>query len=466
MRTQAWQGWCGVVAAHLTVSVMAAEADGTRSVPARTGSNILLIVADDLGYGDLGCHGGSGARTPRIDALAAEGLRFTQFRVNPLCAPTRASLLSGQYSLETGMWRGPSRQERADANDRELHADLKLLPQLLHEAGYATGMFGKWHLGYASPNLPNERGFQEFVGFTGGSHPYDALRGAPVLRNERPLEDGRHLTDLFTEEALAFMETHRARPFFCYVPFNAVHGPLWSAERERTSAKREWLDRVEERGIGLPRRDYYATLEHLDDSIGRLLAALRRLELEQRTLVVFLSDNGALEDKYPGDNGPLRGQKGEVYEGGIRVPAVLRWPGVIPAGAVSDAPAMSFDLFATCLEAAGVRVPERNGRHAVHGASLLPHARSGGWHGLPDRYLFWDLWGKLAAYHGGWKLVGQIGNHRGRFAEALPQLEAAQFELYYLPDDIAEERDRSAEEPAVYADMKQRLIEWFRAATQ
>ena len=438
-----------------------------RGAAAQPPTNVVLIVADDLGYGDVASYGAADVRTPQIDRLAAEGMRFTQFRVNPLCAPTRASLLSGLYSLETGMWRGPSRRSAdADTRARELRRDVRLLPQYMQEAGYATGMFGKWHLGYEAPNVPNARGFSEFVGFLGGAHPYEAGRGETILRNGTPIEDERHLTDLFTEEAVAFIEAHRGEPFFCYVAYNAVHGPLWSADRPRTSGKKEWLDKAARRGVELPRRDYCAVLEHMDDCVGQIVESLRRAGVDERTLVVFISDNGALEDKYPGNNGPFRGQKGETYEGGIRVPAVARWPGVIPPGSTSDAPAMVFDLFATCLEAAGLGAPQTNGSWPVHGISLVPHLRSGGEQPLPDRYLFWDLWGKLGAYHDGWKLVGDIGNHRGRFAEAAPKIADAKFELYYLPDDAGETRDLAGSRPHVYMEMKERLQEWFRRSTR
>lgn len=467
---------------------------GNRGDAAETKPNIVLIVADDLGYGDLGCYGSTRHRTPNIDALAAGGMRFTQFRVNPLCAPTRASILTGLYSLETGMWRGPSRaggaedegeeegaparprRERrqrsqteaaaAETNTRELHADLRLLPQYLKEAGYATGMFGKWHLGYEAPNVPNGRGFDEFLGFLGGAHPYNPQRGEPIQRNGTSISDARHLTDLFTDEAVAFIEARRDTPFFCYLPYNAVHGPLWTTERQAASAPKEWLDKAAARGLDFPQRDYAATLEQLDFSVGRIVGTLRRLGLEGRTLVIFVSDNGALEDVYPGDNGPLRGQKGQTYDGGIRVPAIMRWPQVVPEGAVSDAPAMAFDLFATVLDAAGIAVPQKNGSHEVSGMSLLEHARSGGTSPLPERYLFWDLYGSLGAYHDGWKLVGEIGNHHGRFAEAVPQVEAAELELYYLPDDLGEERDLSKSKPEAYADLKRRLVEWFRESTR
>lgn len=454
------------------VSMLLCAAAIVDATAAERRPNVLLVVSDDQGYGDVGCYGAKGLRTPRMDALAATGLRFTQFRVNPLCAPTRASLLSGQYSLETGMWRGPSRKERgkkdgdSESGLRKLRDGLKLLPQLFHEAGYATGMFGKWHLGYEPPDVPNSRGFDQFVGFLGGSHPYEPGRGAPILRNGEPIRDDRHLTDLFTDEAIAFIEKHREQPFFCYVPYNAVHGPMWSPDHPRPSGKPEWLERCAERGLDFPRRDYCAVLEHLDDSLGRLLATLRRWNLEENTLVIFVSDNGAMIDKYPGSNGPLRGEKGMTYEGGLRVPAMMRWPGVIPAGSTSDAPAMVFDLFATCLDAAGIPIPPKNADRPAHGVSLLKHARSGGKEPLPERYLFWDLWGKLAAYHDGWKLVGQIDNHRGRFAEAVPQIEAAQFELYYLPNDLAEQHDLAKENPAIYADLKQRLVAWFKQSTQ
>ncbi len=429
--------------------------------------NIVLIVSDDQGYGDASCYGSEDLRMTHLDGLAAGGIRFTQFRVNPLCAPTRASLLSGLYSIETGMWRGPSGPDRpSDTSDRRLQEGLRLLPQSLKEAGYATGMFGKWHLGYQSPDVPNDRGFDRFVGFLGGAHPYEANLATPILRDGQPIRDDRHLTDLFTDEAIAFLETHRDEPFFCYVPYNAVHGPLWRPERPKPSAKPEYLERCERRGIDFPRRDYCATLEHMDDGVGRILETLRRLGLEDQTLVIFVSDNGAQQEQYPGDNGPLRGQKGMVTEGGIRVPAVIRWPGVIPPGTVSDAPAMAFDLFATCLDAARVDIPQTNGRHPVRGVSLLDHVRSGGMTSLPDRHLFWDLWGKLAAYHDGWKLVGEIPNHRGRFAAAVPEIEAARFELYDLPNDIGERHDLAADEPAVYADLKRRLVDWFRESTR
>src|SRR5436190_5485705 len=181
--------------------------------------NILLVVNDDQGYGDASSYGAMDLRTPRFDALAARGIRFTRFRVNPLCAPTRASVMTGESSLETGMWRGPSQREEVD---RALQPDVKLLPQYLKEAGYATGIFGKWHLGYKSPDVPNERGFDEFVGFLGGAHPYKAGRNGRILKNGEPLATDKHLTDLFADSAEDFIRRNADRPFFCYLPFNAV----------------------------------------------------------------------------------------------------------------------------------------------------------------------------------------------------------------------------------------------------
>lgn len=428
--------------------------------------NVLLIVSDDHGYGDVGCNGKTEVDTPHLDTLARQGARLTRFRVNPLCAPTRASLLTGQYSLECGMWRGPSDKADKDGG-RALKRDVKLLPQYLREAGYATGLFGKWHLGYSPPNVPNGRGFDEFFGFLGGAHRYWSLPGkGRLLSNSQPAEEGGHTTDLFTAKAIDFIRRAKGQPFFCYVPYNAVHGPLWSGAADRPSGKEEWLLKYERRGVPFPRRDYCAVLSHLDDGVGRLLHTLKELRVEEHTLVLFVSDNGAMIDKFPGNNGPFRGAKGTTYEGGLRVPALIRWPGVIPAGTVSDQDAAHFDLFSTILDAAGVAVPARNGAHPVHGVSLLPHLRAGGKTQLPDRTLFWDLFGKMAAVHGRWKLVGEIGNHHGKFAAALPRIRAAQFELYDLAADPGERRDLAAAQPAIYQDMKNRYLRWFAAATQ
>jgi arylsulfatase A-like enzyme len=445
--------------AIVSLAILSLAVPAALAAPARP--NVLLIVMDDQGFGDSSCYGATDVRTPRFDALAAGGVRFTRFRVNPLCAPTRASLLSGLSSLETGMWRGPSQKESVE---RALHGDLRLLPQYLKEKGYATGIFGKWHLGYESPNLPLERGFDEFVGFLGGSHPYSARRGAPILKDGKPYPSDKHLTDIFPDHAEDFIRRHQETPFFCYVPFNAVHGPLRSDDRPTDSARPDWLAKYE----SLPpnRRDYCAVLSHADDRIGRLLDLLKELGLEQSTLVICHSDNGGMTDKYPGNNGPLRGAKGTTYEGGLRVPAAMCWPGVIPAGVVSSADAAHFDVFATILDAAGIPLPAKNGQHPVHGQSLLPHARSGGRTALPDRYLFWDLYGKMAALHGDWKIVATIDNHHGKFDRALETIEKTQFELYNLAADPGEQHDVSARHAEIHRDLKDRYLAWFRSATR
>jgi arylsulfatase A-like enzyme len=431
------------------------------SLAAAPRPNVLLVVNDDQGYGDASCYGAKDLQTPHFDALAASGLRFTQFRVNPLCAPTRASLLTGLSSLQSGMWRGPSQREEVD---RAIQPGVKLLPQFLQEAGYATGIFGKWHLGYKSPDVPNERGFDEFVGFLGGAHPYLAGRGAPILKNTEQLKSDKHLTDLFADSAEDFIRRHAREPFFCYVPFNAVHGPLRSDDRPIDSGKPDWLAKYAQ--LEPRRRDYCAVLSHADDRLGRLLALLKELEIEDNTLVICLSDNGGMIDKFPGNNGPLRGAKGLTYEGGIRVPAAIRWPGQVPPGALSSANAVHFDLFATILEAAGIERPTLNGKHQVSGISLLPHAKSGAKTPLADRYLFWDLFGKMAAVHGDWKIVATIDNHHGKWDQALAAITATNFELYNLAQDVGERHNVARDNPQISEDLKQRYVAWFREATR
>jgi arylsulfatase A-like enzyme len=431
--------------------------------------NIVLIVADDMGYGDCSVYGTTDLATPTMAEIAHRGIRFAQFRVNPLCAPTRASVMTGLYSLQCGMWRGPGQDERGPeppggwpASARRIPDDIVLLPQLLRQAGYATGIFGKWHLGYDSKNVPPARGFDTFLGFLGGAHPYWIRRNSRLLQVGEPLATTGHTTDLFADAALQFIRTNKDRPFFCYLPFNAVHGPLRNADRPADSGKPEWLARYEQRGIPQPRRDYNAVMSHADARAGDVLGLLRELQLEHDTLVIFISDNGGILHTYPSNNGPFRGGKGSTYEGGIRVPAVMQWPAVIPAGSISHANAVHFDLFSTILDAAGITVPQLNGKHPVQGISLVPHLRSGGQEALPDRYLFWDLYGDVAALHGPWKLVGEIPNHRGRFAQAVADAEKAGFELYRLDQDPGEQHDVAAQFPAIYRDLAEHHLDWLR----
>ncbi|MSU51484.1 MAG: hypothetical protein EXS37_20750 [Opitutus sp.] len=432
--------------------------------------NVILLVADDMGYGDSTLFWkNTELETPTMAAIARQGIRFTQFRVNPLCSPTRSSLMTGQYSLENGMWRGandanaPAAGKAERDNVRRFKDDVVLLPQLLKAAGYTTGAFGKWHLGNDAKNLPNARGFDEFVGFIGGSHAYRLGRNSKIFHNGKPYDaSGQHTTDLFADQAIAFIKANQAHPFFCYVPFNAVHGPMRSAERAFDSAKPEWLEKYEKLGVAQPRRDYCAVMSHADARAGDILQTLRDLGLEGNTLVIFISDNGGILHTYPSNNGPLRGGKGDTYEGGIRVPAVMQWPGVIPPNSVSHESAVHFDIFTTILAATGTPVPAKNGTFPVHSVNLVPLLRAPAATKLPDRYLFWDLYGDVAALHGPWKMVGQISNHHGKFANAVREAEAAKFALFNLDDDLGEKNDLADTRPEIYRDLKTRHLDWLR----
>ena len=431
--------------------------------------NILLVVSDDQGWGDLPSNWKKTDICMSVmEKIGRAGIRFTNFYVNPLCAPTRSSLLTGLYSMENGMWRGPSRT--ATNHYRGIRKDIVTLPQVLQRAGYATGIFGKWHLGYDKGNLPNDRGFDEFYGFLGGAHTYElAADDRAYFHNERPYCENGHATDYITDKAAAFIHQNASgkKPFFCYVAYNAVHGPLWREERRRTSAKPEWLGKAGQRGIGFPRRDYVGVLEHMDHSVGRLLDLLDRLKIEKNTLVIYLSDNGAItienptKSVYPGNNGPLRGGKGTVYEGGIRVPCVMQWKGRFPEGMVSTGTAIHADVFATCLDAAGLPVPQKNGKCLVRGVSLLPHIFSGGTKALPVRTVIFELTGNVALRKGKYKLVGKVSSSRADWKQTVAELRQADLELYDLSDDIGETKNLRTTRSNIYQKLKGELLEYF-----
>lgn len=444
-----------------------------------TRPNVVLIVADDLGHGDAGFTGAKDIRTPHMDRLAADGARFTDFYANsPLCSPTRAALLSGRYPQEAGVWKGVPTKDKKDKKEKkaekeknadkaerkaarkgepdgegeegaerdDLHVahDLKLLPQILKEAGYATGMFGKWHLGGAAPNLPNDRGFDMFFGFLAGSSKYGPKHGPTQRLNREPFDEEGNLTDLFTRHACDFIRANKDRPFFIYLPYNAPHGPIDNAagllpDRVRAAAAR---------GLAPGRADYAAVVEHLDDGIGRVLALLEELRLSDRTLVVFTSDNGANCDKYAGSNAPFRGEKGQTWEGGIRVPCAVRLPGRIPKGTVTKSVSASMDLFSTVLDYAGLPLPEK-----TRGMSLRADLESGGAKPVAERTLFFELKGKVAVRRGNWKLVGDLSGKEN--------MGIAGIALFDLAADPGETTDLAEKNPEVFRTLKAELDAWL-----
>ncbi len=423
----------------LLLAVLAALA--TASATAATAKpNILLIVSDDQGYADTGFQGAKDLATPHLDRLAAGGVRFTNgYVTHPFCSPTRAALLTGRYQQRFGHERNPF----YDPADRREGLPLTetLLPARLQPAGYVSGWVGKWHLGAAPEFAPGRRGFAETYGFIGGGHRFRdwAVNAAveytvPIERNGVAVEIPEHLTPAFGREAAAFVRRHRSEPWFLYLAFNAPHNPS-EPTAERLARFAAIKDPV--------RQKYAAQLSLMDDAIGETLSALRETGQERRTLVFFFSDNGGPVGINGSSNTPLRGAKGSVYEGGVRVPFVLSWPERVPAGRTDARPVSSLDVFATALGVAGVAMPADR---RYDGVNLVPYL-TGENNGVPHERLFWRNGALLAVREGDWKLVRGAGPTD---------------ELYDLKSDVAETKDLAAAQPAVAARLAAALEAWNR----
>jgi arylsulfatase A-like enzyme len=367
----------GVGAAILTTT---GKLSAREKTPSRK-PNIVMILVDDLGYGDLSSYGTMDLRTPNIDKLVASGMRFDNFYANcPVCSPTRASLLTGRYPDLVGV-PGVIRTHTGN-NWGYLAPQAELLPKLLKQASYHTAIVGKWHLGLSSPNTPNEQGFDHFHGFLGDmmdDYHNHRRHGVNYMRlNDKEIDPKGHATDLFTQWAIDYIHQRAdlQQPFFLYLAYNAPHTPI--------QPPADWLDRVKsrEKSIGDKRAKLVALIEHLDDGIGKVLAALKNSGAGDNTLIIFTSDNGG-QLNVGANNGPLRAGKQDMYEGGIRVPMCTVWPGKITPGSRSERIALTMDLFPTICETAGANVT-----YKIDGRSILPRLL-GKSQPSEDRFLFW-----------------------------------------------------------------------------
>jgi arylsulfatase A-like enzyme len=412
--------------------------------------NLIVIMTDDQGYADVGFNGCQDIPTPNLDSIASNGVRFTSGYVSyPVCSPSRAGLLTGRYQQRFGHERNP--RFEPDNRTSGLPLTETTLADVLGKVGYQCGLIGKWHLG-AHPDLhPLQRGFHEFFGHLGGGHRYfpeeltikntrDARNEADsyrlwILRNHEPVRTTRYLTDEFSDEAVRFIGRHKDHPFFLFLAYNAPHSPLQAPD--------EYLARFSnlknER-----RRIYAAMVSAVDDGVGRVLAQLRDLDLERQTLVFYLSDNGGPEAVNGSDNGPLRGGKGDPWEGGIRVPFAAQWPGRLPQGLVYDKPVVSLDIFASMVALSGAPTdPDR----PLDGVNLLPHL-TGQDPGVPHEAVYLRKFdqGVFAVRGGDFKLVLPGGG--------------TQPQLYHLSEDVGEKMDVAGQQTGIVAELERRRAEW------
>ncbi|MDG1891548.1 MAG: sulfatase-like hydrolase/transferase [Verrucomicrobiota bacterium] len=413
--------------------------------------NILIILVDDLGYGDLSSYGAEDVRTPHIDSLMDAGMRFDRFYANcPVCSPTRAALLSGCYPDLVGV-PGVIRTHKKDSWGY-LDPDTTLLPEILREAGYHTGMIGKWHLGLESPNIPTERGFQFFQGFLGDMmddyythrrHGYHYMR-----RNKEAIDPVGHATDLFSQWASDYVQERAdfEDPFFLYLAYNAPHTPIQPPDA--------WFQRVKARESGITdqRAKLVALIEHMDSGIGQVLASLEQSGQRQDTLVVFTSDNGG-QLGVGANCGFHRGGKQDMYEGGIIVPACVVWPGRIEAGARTDLLSMSMDLFPTLCELASVH-PTR----AIDGVSLLP-ALLGEKSPHQTRDMVWVRREGNMQYQGRDYYAFRRGDWK-----LLQNSPFAPYELYNLRSDPMEQHNMARKEKGIHRVMVRGLMDHLQNA--
>jgi arylsulfatase A-like enzyme len=436
--------WLAVAVTLAPLVCLPCAGQGSETVP-----NIVLIVADDLGYGDVGCYGSTINKTPHIDALAAGGLRFTDFHsAGPMCSPTRAAMLTGQYQQRFGRIFDAA-LSGTNHRDRGLPNEAVTIAELLQQRNYATACFGKWHLGYKPPWLPPNQGFDQFRGLASGDgdfHTHVDRSGNPDWWRGNTLEfDSGYTTDLLTKYSLEFIEQRRDQPFFLYVPHLAIHFP-WQGPSDPPHRQPGRSYHDDKWGI-VPNPanvspHVTAMIESIDDSVGKTVAALRKWKLEQNTIVMFTSDNGGYLNygsrfQNISSNGRLRGQKTELYEGGHRVPTIISWPGRIAAG-VTDELGHSTDLLPTFAKLAGI--PDRY--VSTDGSDLSPLLFRG--QSLPQRSLFWRAGSEGAVRSGPWKLV----------------VERNRTELYNLDEDLGERRNLANERTALVDELKGAWSAW------
>jgi N-acetylgalactosamine-6-sulfatase len=416
--------------------------------------NIVLIIADDLGYGDLACYGCPDTRTPALDRLADQGVRFTNFYANgPECSPTRTALMTGRYQQHVGglecaigtgnVGRYDDAIRLAERHDLGLPTSETTIVELLKRAGYTAAGFGKWHLGYEPKFGPLEHGFDHFFGPMGGGVDYYyhcEWDGTPMLfENQRPVRRDGYLTDLITEGAVEFVHSQPGRkPFFLYLPYTAPHTPLQAPGNKPPAPvpREDW-----NKGT---RQTYVAMVERLDWGVGRILTALDQRWFSKETLVIFFSDNGGTK---LANNGPFSGHKGGLFEGGIREPCIVRWPGVLPEGKVTDQMAISLDLSKSIVRAAGAELPKDR---PFEGIDILKHVEQN--RPIEPRTLFW----RARRGERTWRAVrdGRLKYLTRRDADRFDQY------LFDLDADPGEANNLLASRPQEAERLKRRLVQW------
>ncbi len=439
----------------------AALASQAQQQPQHRKPNFIVIYTDDQGIGDLGCYGARDVKTPHLDRLAARGVRFTNWYTNsPVCSPSRCALMTGQYPRRHGIMN--FLPARATHDIPGLKPGTATLPGELRKAGYRTAAVGKWHLGSSPESRPLQQGFDEHFGFYSGwsdyySHRYyNMSRTAPehifhdLWRNgQEVFEDPSYSTEMFTREAKEFIERQKKdQPFFLYLAHGAPHYPM--------IAPQKYVDRFPA-GMDPDRRMHAAMLAAVDDGIGEIVDLLKRRGLDRDTVIFFQSDNGATSEGRAdhqgrpyrgGSNAPFRGYKGGLFEGGIRIPALMSWPGVIPAAKIVDAPSQTMDIMPTFLHWAGT--PAATALDGLNAAAMIARSAPS-----PHSDLFWEYQGQTAIRRGDWKLM--LGPKEGLGDQAV-----APKWLSNLKDDAGEQRNWLDREPQLAASLEARLKEWAK----
>jgi arylsulfatase A len=401
--------------------------------------NIILIMADDLGYGDISCYGSTKISTPNIDRLAEGGMKFTDYHSNcPVCSPTRAALLTGRYQQRAGIEgviyaKGPTRQTG-------LALEETTFAEVLKTRGYATGIFGKWHLGYNVEFNPARQGFNEFRGYVSGNVDYHShIDGAGFddwWKNHEKVPEEGYCTDLITKHGIDFIERHKDEPFCLYLPHESVHSPYQGRKDppERLPGGKKGR---KAKGDEIARA-YKEMVEVMDEGIGRIAETIKRLGLERKTFIFFCSDNGATQN---GSNGALTGYKGSLWEGGHRVPAVAYWPGRIKPGTVTSQTTLGMDMFPTMVSIAQAKLPAGLKLDGVDLLGMLTEDRK-----LPERTLFWRYRKEKAVRKGPWKLLVQGDNVK----------------LYNLDEDLGEKMNLAGAKPGMVKMLQGELSTWER----